>query len=155
MSQRTRDILAAASSESVDMIKTISDNYMDSAKSALNYSVTQQSASMSELKDFFHNALKTQYRTHKNKAKNLAYDQTTNVFSSLTYERMRDAGMTKYIWRHRSGSKQPRKYHKDVLNGQIFDINDPPVIDQRTGQRGNPGQTYHCGCYAQILVDFD
>jgi uncharacterized protein with gpF-like domain len=155
MSQRTRDIISAASAESTKMIKTISTEYMDSASSALNYSVTQQSANLSELKSFFNDSLKNQYRTHKNKAKNLALDQTTNIFNSLTYERMRDASMTKYIWRHRSGSQNPREYHKNVLNGQTFDINDPPVIDQKTGQKGNPGQTFHCGCYPELVVNFE
>jgi uncharacterized protein with gpF-like domain len=155
MSQRTRDIVNAASSESIKQIKTISTSYMDSASSALNYSVTQNSSSMSDLKGFFNSALKTQYRTHKNKAKNLALDQTRNVYNSMATERMRDAGMTKYIWRHRSGSQNPRDYHRDVLNGQEFDINDPPVIDLRTGQKGNPGDTYNCGCYKEIVVDFE
>lgn len=155
MSQRTRDILNAASAESTKMIKTISTNYMDSASSALNYSVTQQSANLKELKGFFDSSMKTMYRTHKNKAKNLALDQTKNIFNSLTYERMRDASMTKYIWRHTSGSKEPRHYHKFVLNGQRFDINEPPIIDEKTGQRGNAGQTYNCSCYPEIIVDFE
>lgn len=144
MSQRTRDIISAASAESTKMIKTISTAYMDSASSALNYSVTQQSASLSELKQFFNGALKNQYRTHKNKAKNLALDQTRNIFNSLASERMRDAGMTKYIWRHSSASQKPREYHRDELAGKVFDINDPPIIDKKTGQKGNPGDTYNC-----------
>jgi uncharacterized protein with gpF-like domain len=155
MSQRTRDIISAASAESTKMIKTISPEYMDSASSALNYSVTQQSANLSELKSFFNDSLKNQYRTHKNKAKNLALDQTRNIFNSLASERMRDANMTKYIWRHSGGSQDPREYHKNILNGQTFDINDPPVIDQKTGKKGNPGDTYNCHCYKEIIVDFE
>ena len=155
MSQRARDVVSAASAESVNKIKTISGVYMDSANSALNYSVTQSSATLSDLKGFFDASLKDQYRTYKNKAKNLALDQTRNVFNSIATERMRDVGMTRYIWRHAGGSQNPREYHKNVLNGQEFDINDPPVIDKKTGKKGNAGDIYGCGCYKELIVDFD
>ena len=127
---------------------------MDSAASAVNYSVTQASSNFANLKEFFDGALTSQYKTHKNKAKNLALDQTRNVYNSLATERMRDVGMTKYIWRHAGGSVNPREYHKFVLNGQTFDINNPPVIDLKTGKKGNPGDIWHCHCYKEMIVDF-
>lgn len=153
MSQRTRDILKAASIESVSQIKTISGAYMDSAASAVNYSVTQASSNFANLQEFFDKSLKTQYRTHRNKAKNLALDQTRNVYNSLASERMRDVGMTKYKWLHMSGSQEPRKEHIE-MSGNIYDLNDPPVIDKKTGQKGNPGDIYNCKCVKVLIVDF-
>ena len=36
-----------------------------------------------------------------------------------------------------------RELHKQ-LNGQVFRFDDPPVIDERTGQKCLPAQTYNC-----------
>lgn len=41
------------------------------------------------------------------------------------------------------------------LNGGIFDIDDPPVIDKRTGEKGFPGQLSYCMCIMQAVLDFE
>lgn len=154
MSQRTRDIVKAASTESVNQIKTLSTTYMDSVASTVNYSITGNNSSFSNLKGFFHDNLNARYKTHKNKAKNLALEQTRNVYNTLAENRSIDAGMDRYVWRHAGGSKEPRHYHKNVLDGQEFSYLDPPVIDLKTGKKGNPGQIYFCRCYAEPVIDF-
>ena len=36
---------------------------------------------------------------------------------------MRDAGITHFKWNHSGGSVKPRCYHRDELNGKVFDLN--------------------------------
>lgn len=81
-----------------------------------------------------------------NWAKNTAMDQVRKAYSGITRERMLAIGLTEYEWEHSGGSWHPRIYHRDVLAGQIFSFDDPPIIDERTGERGNPGDAIHCRC---------
>ena len=69
-------------------------------------------------------------------------------------------GFTKVMWKH-GNSKEYRVYHKtkwdghkgkrngkpNGLNGYVFDISKPPVIDTKTGERGYPGQCIGCRCF--------
>ena len=94
------------------------------------------------------------------RAKMIARDQTNKVFNAVTLRRFEQLGITRVKWKHTHASKEPRHYHlrqwdgesglKDGrpngLNGFEFDINNPPVIDEKTGQRGFPGTAINCSC---------
>jgi len=54
-----------------------------------------------------------------------------------------------YIWRVPPAyASRTRKDHLR-LNGQVFCWDDPPVVNQRTGERGHPGMDGACRCYAE------
>ena len=38
------------------------------------------------------------------------------------------------------------------LNGYIFDLSKPPVIDKKTSERGYPAQLVNCKCYLVPVV---
>lgn len=100
------------------------------------------------------------YGEARRHAKNVALDQTRKAYTAINTERMRSAGITKFEWVHTGGSQEPREYHlrsaaAGGLNGGIFDINDPPVIDLKTGERGLPGDDYFCRCTMRPIVTFD
>ena len=73
---------------------------------------------------------------------------TTN-FNLDLYNQM---GVKKFEWVHSHGAKEPRELHLR-LDGQIFDISNPPVIDNKTGQVGYPGQLINCGCVMKGVFD--
>lgn len=83
----------------------------------------------------------------------IARDQTSKLTTATNAARMKSAGVTRFRWRHSGGSYDPRKLHLSY-DGQEFDLNDPPIIDERTGERGLPGSTYNCRCYMVPVVDF-
>ena len=85
----------------------------------------------------------------------MALDQTRKAYTSINLRNFKEAGIKKFKWLHSGGSRDPREYHKNVLNGKIFDIDDPPVIDIRTGERGYPGQLPNCRCVMCAVLDFD
>lgn len=93
-----------------------------------------------------------EYNVAKHKAKFLAENETNIMLSEykkVTYQSM---GSKKFIWRTITDGKE-RELHKE-LNGTTWNWDNPPVIDERTGQTGLPGQTYNCRCQAQpIFVD--
>ncbi len=55
-----------------------------------------------------------------------------------------EMGFDKFIWRTITDGKE-RELHKE-LNGTTWSFNDPPVIDERTGERGvlSEGALYFC-----------
>ena len=90
--------------------------------------------------------IKQEYPKVAYKAKFLAQNETSIMlaeYKRVTYQEM---GFDKFIWRTITDGRE-RELHKE-LNGKIFRYDAPPVIDERTGQRGLPGETYNCRCDA-------
>ncbi len=154
ISDKTRDKILAASDQASSLIKSIAPQYTVAVKEAVSRSITDSSSSFTELKQSINSSLQQKYKTHKNKAFNTAKDQVKKTYTSITASRMQDLGDGRYRWRHAGGSQKPRDYHRDVLNGQTFSLDDPPIIDQRTGERGKPGDAINCNCYMEPVIDF-
>jgi len=83
----------------------------------------------------------------------IARDQTSKLTTATNASRMKSAGVTRFRWRHSGGSYDPRRLHLSY-DGQEFDIDNPPIIDERTGERGLPGQAINCRCYMVPVIDF-
>lgn len=154
ISERTRDIAKASAEQSTSLIKTIADDYMSSAKESVMRSIVDSSNSFTSLKDAIQKGLAGKYKTQKNKAKNTALDQTRKSYQAISTQKMKDAGLDKFEWVHTGGSKSPRNYHKNVLDGQIFSLDNPPVINQNTGEKGLPGDEINCKCIKRPVVSF-
>lgn len=81
-----------------------------------------------------------------NKAKFLAYNETSIALAEVKKAMYQAAGFDKFVWQTRADSRV-RDLHRH-LNGTVWRYDDPPVIDERTGQKGLPGETYNCRCEA-------
>ena len=96
----------------------------------------------------------------------IAADQLKKLACLMQVQKWKEAGWKRVMWKHAtSGVKEPRPLHikkwdgksgkfngrPNGLNGYIFDINKPPVIDA-DGTRGFPGWMIGCSCY---LVPYD
>lgn len=79
----------------------------------------------------------------------LARQETKLIKSKIIKDRAINTGHTRYIWQT-AGDQRVRDTHR-ILNGKIFDFNNPPIIDE-FGNRGNPGQDYRCRCIARIIL---
>lgn len=90
----------------------------------------------------------------KNWAKNVAMDQTRKTYSAINRSRMQSIGLDEFEWIHSGGSQHPRVYHRDELNGKIFKISKPPIIDKKTGERGLPGDAPYCRCIMRPTFRF-
>lgn len=155
ISDQTRDILTASANQAASLIKTIAPDYLSSVSESLMRTITMPESSFAKAQKEVHGLLQDRYKRYRNKAKNIVLDQTKKTYESLNTQRMREIGVTEYIWRHSGGSQNPRSFHKNVLNGQKFSIDEPPIIDQRTGERGEPGQLPYCKCYKEPVISFN
>ena len=156
ISQEMRDILKASTEQNVDLIRRIPRDYLGQVKTAVMASITQpDTGGIKQLQGTIHELLDERGRQIRNKARNTALDQTRKAYNNLNAGRARAVGITKYTWVHSGGGQRPREYHRDVLNGQVFSFDDPPVIDENTGERGIPGQLINCRCTFIPVVEFD
>lgn len=81
-----------------------------------------------------------------NKASFLARQETSLFFSKFSRNRAADAGVRRYKW-STSHDERVRVSHRE-LNGTEHGIDDPPVVDKKTGRRAHPGEDFNCRCAA-------
>lgn len=87
------------------------------------------------------------------KAKFLAQNETNIMLSEYKKVTYKEMGSKSFVWHTITDGKE-RELHKK-LNGTTWTYENPPVIDERTGQRGLPGQTYNCRCLMSPLFEVE
>lgn len=92
-----------------------------------------------------------QYKTSAAKAEFLAKTETSIFMSNFRKQMFTDAGVRRYIWRT-TGKMTVRDDHAK-LNGRIFFYNQPPIADQATGIRANPGGIWNCECVDEPILE--
>lgn len=153
--------------ENVSLIKSIQSKYFEQITGSLTRSM-QYGGSIAQLKK---EILKYNGITKK-RANLIAHDQTRKAYMSINLRNMKNSGIQKAMWVH-SGGGEPRPYHiakwdgvsgkKDGrpngLNGFVFDINNPPVIQHQHGKqqeiRGYPAQLVNCKCILKAVIEFE
>lgn len=143
-----KDLMTLAVAENVGLIKSISSQYLQKIQGAVMRSITTGNG-LADLIPFID---KYADETH-NRARNIALDQTRKAYNALNEGRMRKIGTTKYEWIHSGGSQNPRDYHIE-MDGNIYDLDNPPIIDPKTGIRGKPGDLVNCRCRMRPIVSF-
>lgn len=92
----------------------------------------------------------------RSRAENIALDQSRKAFQALSLHWMRETGIKRFKWVHNYAGNEPRIFHKNPypkgLNGGIFEINNPPIIEPKTGIRGFPGQLPYCQCTMAPII---
>lgn len=142
--------------ENVRLVESIPVQYLKKVDLAIHaYNVGTVNAKsfarrMEELRTITHNRVKL-----------IAHDQSNKVTEGVMLECCASSGVRLVKWCHSPLSAKPREYHlrkwdghsgvkngkPNGLNGYIFDIGFPPVIDLKTGERGYPSQLINCKCY--------
>ena len=74
----------------------------------------------------------------------LARNETAIATTSYLQAKYKEEGFVFFRW-HTNIDGRERPLHRE-LNGKIFRFDDPPIIDERTGQKGLPAETYNCRC---------
>lgn len=95
--------------------------------------------------------IQAQYRTTESKAEFLARTETSIFMASFRKERLSEAGIRRYVWRT-SDDQRVRDDHA-YLNGRTFFYAMPPIADQATGTRANPGGIWNCRCMDQPVLE--
>lgn len=148
-------VIHDAISDNVKLIKRIPRNLIDRVRDDVVASLSPGGGGMADLLP----KLQEAYKGSKRKAELTALDQTRKAFKAMNVAKMETAGQKKFEWVHSGGSDHPREFHMhrwpNGLNGGIFSVDDPPVIDEDTGERGLPGDLPYCRCNMRFIVSFD
>lgn len=142
------DITKAAINENVGLIKSIPEQYLGKVRRAVMTSITTGNG-LQDLQPF----MEKQKGITQRHARNMALDQTRKTYNAINKGRMQNAGVGKFEWIHTGGSQKPRQDHIE-MSGNVYSFDDLPVIDERTGERGIPGQAPNCRCTMRPVLDF-
>lgn len=143
-----KDVLSATVTENVGLIKSIPSEYLTQVQGAVMRSITQ-GRGLADLVPF----LRKQEDITLRRARIIARDQTRKAFSNLNFARMDKIGIEEYEWLHSAGGQKPRQLHVH-MSGNIYRVDKPPIIDEKTGQRGKPGDLINCRCTATPIIKF-
>lgn len=143
------EILNATVTENVGLIKSIPTQYLQQVQGGVMRSITTGNG-LQDLVPF----LQRQEGITLRRARIIARDQTRKAFSNINFARMEKLGVTEYEWLHSAGGQAPRKLHIGYT-GRIFRVDQPPIIDEKTGQRGKPGDLINCRCRAIPVIKFE
>lgn len=83
-------------------------------------------------------------------AKFLARNESAIATTSYLAAKYEKEGFTHFKW-HTIVDGRERELHKK-LNNTIWRFDNPPIIDERTGARGLPSQTYNCRCSFSPII---
>lgn len=97
--------------------------------------------------------IKARYDVTENKARFLARQETALFMAQYRQQKFKAAGVTRYIWStSHDGKVRPR--HRE-LDKREFRYDEPPVVDQVTGRRANPGEDFNCRCADIPILEMD
>lgn len=142
------NIYKASVAENVGLIKSISSDYLTKVQGAVMRSITTGNG----LQDLIPALEQYEGQTHR-RARNIALDQTRKAYNSINKGRMQALGLKRFMWHHSGGGAAPREDHVE-MDGEIYSFDALPVIDERTGERGIPGQAPNCRCTMSPVFDF-
>lgn len=138
---RIKEILKASTVENVGLIKSIPRQYFQKLQGDIMRAITQGNGTQQILA-----SVQQTGEVTKKRAGLIARDQTSKATTALNAARMDALNIKEFEWSHSAGGKEPRPLHLNVLDGKIFRLDKPPIIDDRTGERGLPGQAINCRC---------
>lgn len=143
------DVLKASTAENVALIRSISQKYLLDVQGEVMRAI-QTGRGMADLVP----ALQRYEGVSMRRADIIARDQVSKATAAVNRTRAEAAGIKKFRWLHSSGGRDPRPLHVSY-SGELFEYANPPIIDERTGERGLPGVAINCRCVAVPVLDFD
>ncbi|WP_099115478.1 phage minor head protein [Xenorhabdus miraniensis] len=149
MPEALKEKMIAATAENVSLIKSIPQQFHSRIEGAALRSVSQTGSGSKTLLD----EIRDIGGVTEERAKFIAVDQTRKITTAANSARMKSSGIRKAVWHHSGGSAEPRELHLE-LDGEIFDLDNPPVINKKTGRRGLPGEEPGCKCFMTPVIDF-
>lgn len=148
MNKSLRTILTATVAENVALIKSIPGEFMTQVSGDILRAITTGQG----LADIVPKLEEYEGVTLR-RARNIALDQTRKAYNNINKSRMEAIGVKRFRWVHSGGGQKPRELHIQ-MDGNIYSFDDLPVIDERTGERGIPGQAINCRCTMVPVIEF-
>ena len=148
MTAALADMSAAIIQENIELITSIPEEYLKNVQGSM-----MRSISNGDLQGL-NNTIKASGAVSERRAKNIADDQVRKGYNAITAKRLVNNGVSKFKWIHSGGGQKPRQDHVN-MDGNIYSFDDLPIIDERTGERGVPGQAINCRCTMNPVIELN
>jgi len=104
--------------------------------------------------------LEKNYNLTKNRSLFIARQESGALLTEYTKNNYLKNNIRKFQWqtaadelvRDYPRNNQNGENHR-YLNGEIFEINNPPIVNLKTGERGLPGEAYNCRCLMRPVIE--
>jgi len=143
MTATQNDVLQATIAENVQLIRSISTQYFTQVQGDVMRAV-QSGRDLATLTD----ALEKRTGITRRRAAFIARDQTAKATAALTRVRQQEVGVTKAVWLHSGGGKEPRPEHV-AFSGQTYDVAKGAFLE---GKWTWPGVEPNCRCTCKAIV---
>ena len=140
-----RGMIGTFRTQNVSLIKALARDQVDKVRGVLD--MAGVGTRVEDIADRIRDAA----GVSEDKAALLARDQVLKLNAEITEARHAAAGITEYTW-STSHDERVRPDHA-VLDGTRQSYADPPVVDRRTGDTGNPGTWFQCRCVAIPIIE--
>lgn len=138
-----RAAYSAVIAENVSLIKSVSSQHLTAVEGIVMRSV-MAGRDLSVLAD----ELEQAYGVTKRRAAFIARDQNNKATAVLQRTRHVELGITKAVWLHSAGGKQPRPEHV-AFSGQTYDIAKGAFLE---GKWTWPGMEINCRCVSKPII---
>jgi SPP1 gp7 family putative phage head morphogenesis protein len=134
--------------ESVSLIRTIPNVYLDEVEKMITRSI----AAGRDLHDVTRQ-LEDRYSLTRYRASLIARDQNNKATGYVNRERQQAAGIEYGVWKHSHAGKVPRPSHK-AADGKVFRLKDGMYLEDIGGKWAwiLPGYAINCRCTWQALI---
>lgn len=146
MTKTMRDVMRGSINEQVSLIRSIPKKYFTEIEGAVMRSVTAGRDLGPLAKQ-----LQTQYGVTQRRAALIARDQNNKMTANFVRVRQQELGVSKAIWMHSHGGKQPRPRHL-AFDGQEFDVAKGAPVGDDDGNFVHPGEEINCRCVSRAIV---
>jgi SPP1 gp7 family putative phage head morphogenesis protein len=147
LTPEARERLAKAYTENMKLwIKKFSEEQIEQLRG-----IVEKNANQGYRFDALMDGIRNRYGVTASKAKFLARQETALFVSKFRKERFGEAGVRRYRWSSAHDARV-RDRHKH-LDGKVFYYDSPPIVDEATGRRGNPGEDFNCRCVDVPLLE--
>lgn len=151
ISPEKSEVMKALIFENVSLIRSIHNEYFKQITGAVARSIENGTGLKGLKEELLRYGAKSERR-----ADLIAQDQTRKAYTSINLRNFQENGVRKFKWVHTGGSRDPREYHRDVLNGNVYDIyTGAPNESGREPEYIYPGQEPYCRCIMQAVLDFE
>lgn len=132
--------------DNVDLVKSLVFDQLDDLKG-----IVMRGARAGLHHTAIADQIRERFGVTQRRAALIATDQVGKLNGELNQLRQQTLGIRRYRW-STSRDERVRPGHAR-LDGTIQRWDSPPVVDERTGERGHPGQPVRCRCQAIPIVD--
>jgi len=142
-----RDVVTATRGESVGLIKSIPQRYLQAVEGAVMRAVMRGGDLGPLAKELQHT-----YGVTKKRAALIARDQNNKATAAITRARQIEAGIKEAQWMHSSAGKVPRPSHLKAGRDKVrYDVK-KGWFDPDEGRNIYPGELINCRCRAKPII---